>query len=48
MDQKTLDAIIGKNHSEVIKNRIPLHTLSTICYVKYVSNKLNKNLSEYL
>ena len=33
-NQKTLDAIIGKKHSEVIKNRIFLHTLSTICYIK--------------
>ena len=48
LNQKTLDTIIGKNHSEVIKNRILSHTLSTICYVKNVSNKLNKNLSEYL
>ena len=47
MNQKT-DTIIGKSHSEVIKNRILLHTYSTICYIKDVSNKLNKNLSQYL
>ena len=47
MNQKT-DTIIGKNHSEVIKIRILLHTYSTICYIKDVSNKLNKNLSQYL
>ena len=45
---KTLDKIIGKKHSEVIKKRIFLHTLSTICYIKDVSNKLTKNLSDYL
>ena len=48
MNQKTLDTTIGKDHSEVIKNRILLHTLSIIFYTKDVSNKLNKNLSEYL
>ena len=45
LNQKT-DTIIGKSHSEVIKNRILLHTYSTICYIKDVSNKLNKNLSQ--
>ena len=43
--QKTLDTIIGENQLEAIKNRIFLHTLSTIFYVIGVSNKLNKNVS---
>ena len=42
--QETLDTIIGKHMSEAIKNRIILHTLSTIFDVIDVSNKLDKNL----
>ena len=48
MNQKTLDTIIGKDHSEAIKNRILLHTLSIIFYTEDVSNEINKNLSECL
>ena len=40
-----IDTITRENQSEVIKNRIFLHSLSTICYIKDVSNKLNKNIS---
>ena len=42
--RKTLDTIIGEHQSEAIKNRVILHTLSTIFDID-VSNKLNKNLS---
>ena len=47
MNKKTLNTIMGENDSEAIQSRILLHTLPTICYIKDVSNKLNKNLSEY-
>ena len=43
--QKTLDTIIGENPSAAIRKKTILHTLSTICDVIDVSNKLNKNLS---
>ena len=43
--QETLDTIIGEHQSEAIKNRIILHSVSTICDITDVSNKLNKNLS---
>ena len=43
--QKTLVTIIGEHQSETIKNRITVHTLSTICDIINESNKLNKNLS---
>ena len=43
--QETLDAIIGEHQSDAIKNRIILHTASTICDITDVSNKLNKNFS---
>ena len=42
--QKTLDTIISEKQSEAIKNSILLHTLSAICYIIDVSNKLNYNL----
>ena len=38
--QETLDTIIGEHQSEAIKNRIILQTLSTICDITDVSNKL--------
>ena len=40
--QETLDTIIGEHQSETIKNEI-IYTLSTICDITDVSNKLNKN-----
>ena len=43
--QKTLDAIIGKNQSAAIKNRIILQTFSTIRDVIDVSHKLNSSLA---
>ena len=43
--QKTSDTIIRKNQSDVIKNRLILHTLSTICDIIDVSTKLNENFS---
>ena len=43
--RETLDTIIGKHQSEAIINKLILHTLSTICDIIDVSNKLNKNLS---
>ena len=42
---KTLDAIIGKNQSAAIKNRIILQTFSTIRDVIDVSHKLNSSLA---
>ena len=43
--QKALDTIIPENRSAAIKNRTILHSLSTICDIIDVSNKLNDNLS---
>ena len=34
--QETLDTVIGKHLSEVITNKIILHTLSTICDICYL------------
>ena len=43
--QATLDAIIGENQSAAIKNRMMLHTFSTIRDVIDVSYNLNINLA---
>ena len=43
--QATLDAIIGENQSAAIKNRMMLHTFSTIRDVIDVSYNLNSNLA---
>ena len=43
--QKTSVTIITEKQSAAVKNKTILHTLSTICDVVDVSNKLNKNLS---
>ena len=43
--QKTSVTIITEKQSAAIKNKTILHTLSVICDVADVSNKLNKNLS---
>ena len=43
--QETIDTTIGEHQSEVIKNRLILHTISIICDITDVSNKLNKNFS---
>ena len=43
--QKTSVTIITEKQSAAIKNKTILHTLSIICGVVDVSNKLNKNLS---
>ena len=45
MNKKILDTIIGENQPEAIKNITLTHSASIICYIKNVSNKLNKNLS---
>ena len=45
MNKKILDTIIGENQPEAIKNITLTHSVSIICYIKNVSNKLNKNLS---
>ena len=47
-NQKSVVKIISEVLSEAIKNRIHgniWHALSTICYIKDASNKLNKNPS---
>ena len=43
--QKTSVTIITEKKSAAVKNKTILHTLSIICDVVDVSNKLNKNLS---
>ena len=43
--KKTSVTIITEKQSAAIKNKTILHTLSIICDVVDVSNKLNKNLS---
>ena len=43
--QKALDIILSENRSAAIKNRTILHSVSTICNIIDVSNKLNNNLS---
>ena len=42
--KKTSVTIVTEKQSAAIKNKTTLHTLSIICDVVYVSNKLNKNL----
>ena len=42
--KKTSVTIITEKQSATIKNKIILHTVSIICDVVDVSNKLNKNL----
>ena len=42
--KKTSVTIVTEKKSAAIKNKTTLHTLSIICDVVYVSNKLNKNL----
>ena len=46
--QKTSVTIITEKQSAAIKNKTILHTLSIICGVVDVSNKLNKSLSVIL
>ena len=43
--KKTSVTIITEKQSATIKNKTILHTVSIICDVVDVSNKLNKNLS---
>ena len=42
--QKTSVTIISEKQSTAIRNKTILHTISIICDVVDVSNKLNKNL----
>ena len=46
--KKTSVTIITEKQSAAIKNKTILHTLSIICGVADVSNKLNKSLSVIL
>ena len=41
--KKTSVTIVTEKQSAAIKNKTTLHTLSIVCDVVYVSNKVNKN-----